>query len=134
MGVEIQMNPNRRSVENRQARRYRYRGEATLRLLGAEQGQQGSLLDLSLQGCLLRVPELTGIGVDSSVEVAIASNFFSFRALGTVRYRAERRRLLGISFVNLTSRGEAELLELIADLDASQRTARGSVEEIKIER
>jgi hypothetical protein len=132
MGVEIQMNPKRRSTENRGSRRFRYRGDVTLRRLGTGDTLRGTLLDLSVNGCLLRLPDLADLGVESSIEVCISSNLLSFRANASVRHRSRNRRLLGISFTTLSRSGQADLLELIADLESSPQPAHGSVEQITL--
>jgi hypothetical protein len=132
MGIEIQMPANRRATENRQAPRYRYAGEATLRRLDSDPTSPGRVLDLSARGCLLRLPDPYEFQVDTLVDLAIHTSAISFRALGSVRHRARTRRVLGISFINLTERGEADLLALIADLESADQTGHAVVQEITL--
>jgi hypothetical protein len=121
MGVELQMSGKQRSVENRQVKRYRYRGGAAVRRLDTDPTQPGLVLELSIQGCRLRLPDLTDFEVGAAVDIAVSSHGASFRALGWVRHRSWTRKQLGIAFVNLSQRGEADLMELIADLEAEEQ-------------
>jgi hypothetical protein len=66
--------------------------------------------------------------------MSVNSGWVSFRALGSVRHFNLYRWRIGISFVKLTLRGEAELLELIADLEEAERAGRTDVLEISIAR
>jgi hypothetical protein len=132
MGKEIQMSGERRSSENRQPPRFRYRGETTVRRLDTNPSLPGHVLDLSARGCLLRLPDLAEFEVGALVDMSITSNLISFRALGSVRHRSRRRRLLGISFVNLTQRGQADLLALIDSLEKDEQAGRSVVQEITI--
>jgi c-di-GMP-binding flagellar brake protein YcgR len=132
MGIEIQMTANQRSAENRQSPRYRYRGDATVRRLDSDPTLPGRVLDLSAQGCLLRLPDLSDFEANSLVDLHINTGAVAFRALGSVRHRARTRRVLGISFVNLSQRGEAELLSLITELESAEQDGRSTVEEINV--
>lgn len=132
MGVEIQMSGARRSVENRQAKRYRYQADATVRRLELPDTLSGRILDLSARGCLLRLPNLSDFAVDSLVDVCVNSNAVTFRALGSVRHCSQNRRLIGLSFVNLTRRGQLDLIELIAELEASEHSGQSLTHEIVV--
>ena len=134
MGIEIQMTGKPRSVEHRQAKRYRFRGDATVRRLDAAPALRGRVLDLSERGCLLRLPDLSDLKVDELVDLSVKSNAVSFRAVGEVRRCDPDRWRIGISFVNLTRRGEADLLDLIADLETAQQLGRACVQEIRVMR
>jgi hypothetical protein len=132
MGIEIQMTANQRSTENRRAPRYRYRGEATLRRLDSDPTLPGRVLDLSASGCLLRLPDPSDFAVGTLIDLSIQTGPLGFRALGSVRHRARTRRVLGISFVNLSRRGEAELNALIADLESAEQSGQSAVQEITL--
>ena len=132
MGVELQMSGKRRSAENRQAKRYRYRGEVTVRRLDSDPTQPGLVLELSTQGCRLRLPDLSEFEVGSIVDIAVSSRAVSFRALGSVRHRSWTRRQLGIAFVNLSRRGESDLIDLIADLEAEAQAGRSGLQQITV--
>ena len=132
MGVEIQMSGERRSAENRQAKRYRYRGDATVRRLESEPSLAGRILDLSVHGCLLRLPDLSDFHIGAPVDLAVNSTTVAFRALGSVRHISHTRRLLGVSFVNLTRRGETELQELIAELESAEHHGHDDAHKISV--
>jgi c-di-GMP-binding flagellar brake protein YcgR len=132
MGIEIQMTANQRSTENRQSPRYRYRGDATVRRLDSDPTLPGRVLDLSATGCLLRLPDPSDFAVGTLIDLSIQTGALVFRALGSVRHRARTRRVLGISFVNLNQRGEAELLALIAELESAQQEGRSAIQEIAV--
>jgi hypothetical protein len=134
MGIEIQMTGRQRLVDQRQAKRYRFRGDATMRRLDSAPALRGCVLDLSERGCLLRLPDLSDLKVDELVDLSISSNAVSFRAVGEVRRCDPDRWRVGISFMNLTRRGEADLLDLIADLETAQQLGRACVQEIRVMR
>jgi c-di-GMP-binding flagellar brake protein YcgR len=132
MGIEIQMTANQRSTENRESPRYRYRGDATVRRLDSDPTLPGRVLDLSARGCLLRLPDPSDFQVNTLVDLHIHAGAVAFRALGSVRHRARTRRVLGISFVNLSQRGETELLALINELESAEQDVDSTVEEITV--
>jgi PilZ domain len=132
MGVEIQMSGKQRSGENRQAKRYRYRGGAIVRRLDSDPSLPGLVLELSSQGCRLRLPDLTDFEVGAAVDIAVNSRGASFRAIGWVRHRSWTRKQIGVAFLNLSRRGEADLLELIADLEAQEQGGLPGVPEITV--
>ena len=132
MGVEIQMNGARRLVENRQAKRYRYQADAAVRRLELPDTLPGRILDLSVRGCLLRLPNLSDFAVNSLVDVCVNSSAVTFRALGSVRHCSHNRRLIGLSFVNLTRRGQVDLLELIAELEAAEQAGQSLTHRIVV--
>jgi hypothetical protein len=132
MGVEIKMSGGPRPAEKRQARRYRYRAETMVRRLNSDPSLAGCILNLSARGCLLRLPELSDYETGTLVDVSVNSRLIAFRALGSVRHCSRNRRLLGISFLNLSQRGEAALLDLIADLEADAQAGRSGVHQINV--
>ncbi|MGD0796415.1 MAG: PilZ domain-containing protein [Acidobacteriaceae bacterium] len=132
MGIEIQMPANQRATENRQSPRYRYRGDATVRRLDSDPTLPGRVLDLSARGCLLRLPDLSDFQPNTLVDLHIHASTVAFRALGSVRHRARTRRVIGISFVNLSQRGQAELLALIAELESDEQSGHPVVQEITL--
>jgi hypothetical protein len=132
MGVEIKMSGEPRPAEKRQARRYRYRGETTVRRLNSDPSLPGCILNLSTRGCLLRLPDLSDFEIGTLVDISVHSKLIAFRALGSVRHCSRNRRLLGISFTNLSQRGEAALLDLIADLEANAQAGRSAIHQITV--
>jgi hypothetical protein len=142
MGIEIPITTRQRTSENRQTKRYRYRGNAKVRQLESELLMSARVLDLSARGCLLQLPNLTDLeltepaefAIDSLVDMSVNTGWVSFRALGSVRHFNMNRWRIGLSFVKLTVRGEGELLELIADLEETEQAGRSGVMEISIAR
>jgi hypothetical protein len=132
MGVEIQMIGTTRSIEKREAKRYRYKGDATVRRLEYDESQNGRILDLSVRGCLLRLPDLSDLTIGALVDISLSSRLVSLRALGSVRHCSRSRKLLGIAFVNLSRRCEADLLELIDDLDSAEQMGSAAAPKIAI--
>jgi hypothetical protein len=134
MGIELTMSANRRSAENRLVPRYRFRGEATVRRLESDPTLPGQLLELSTHGCLLRLPDLSEFAVGTFIDLYIDTGKVAFRALGSIRHRAHTRRVLGISFLHLSRRGEADLFALIDDLGSAPPSARPVLQEITVSR
>jgi hypothetical protein len=124
MGIEIQMTGNGGSAEHRRTRRYRLRGDATARVLDSDVALPGRILDLSLRGCLLTLPSLARVEIDSLLDMSISTTAVSFRALGSVRYYLPNYWRIGVSFVNLTERGQSELSQLIDALKVADQMSR----------
>ena len=134
MGIEIPITAKQRTPEKRQTKRYRFRGDAKVRQLETELALTGRILDLSERGCLLQMPSLSDFAIDTLVDMSVNTGWVSFRALGSVRHINLNHWRIGISFVKLTRRGEAELLELISDLEKAEEAGRSGVLEISIAR
>jgi len=132
MGIEIPMSGNHGSAEHRKARRYQYRGDATARQLESGLTQPGRILDLSARGCLLTLPDLSGLEVDTLVDMSVNTSSVAFRALGQVRHRSPSCWRVGIAFVNLSRRGQADLLQLIDDLEAAEQQGRPTTHEVTV--
>ena len=132
MGIEIPMHGNGGSAEHRRARRYRLAGEATARPLDTDITMPGRVVDLSASGCLLMVPCLAGFEVDTFVDMSVSTSAATFRALGTVRHRAANHWRVGVSFVNLNRRGQAELSQLIQVLEAAEQSGRPNSHEVTV--
>ena len=103
-----------------------------MRRLDSDPSLPGCILDLSARGCLLRLPDLYDFEVGMLVDIGIHSKQVEFRALGSIRHCGRRRRVLGVSFVNLSRRGESDLLDLIAGLEADEQAGRSGVHQITI--
>ena len=103
-----------------------------MRRLESEPSLAGRILDLSVHGCLLRLPDLSDFQVGAPVDLAVNSSTVAFRALGSVRHISHTRSLLGISFVNLTRRGEAELQELIGELESGEHLGQSDSPKISV--
>ena len=132
VGKEIQMRGNGGSADQRQARRYRLRGEATARPLETDITMPGRVIDLSAQGCLLMVPSLTGFEIGTIVDMSVSTDTVTFRALGRVRHRAPDHWRLGVSFVDLSRRGKSELSQLIEVLEEAAQQGRPTMCEVTV--
>jgi hypothetical protein len=132
MGIEIQMHGNGGSAEHRRARRYRLGGEATARPLDTDITMPGKVIDVSASGCLVMVPCLAGFEVGTFVDMSVSTGAATFRALGTICHRAPNHWRVGVSFVNLSRRGQSELGELIDVLKSAEQNGRRSSCEVTV--
>jgi hypothetical protein len=132
MGIEIQMTGNSGSAEHRRTGRYRLRGEATARVLDSDLTMPGRILDLSTHGCLFATPCLVPIEIDSLLDMSISTSAVAFRAIGSVRHCLSNHERIGVSFVNLTRRGESELLQLIEVLKGAEQSGRTGTHEVAV--
>jgi PilZ domain len=109
---------DRRQSDRRKDRRYNCSGR--VRLWQTESGiyRLGSIVNLSMGGCLLNLPSPADFERHSIVEASFQSNYLAFRTLGSVRRVEEKSGLVGICYLNLSSRGRLDLVELFADLEA----------------
>jgi c-di-GMP-binding flagellar brake protein YcgR len=134
MGKEIPITTGQRMLEQRQNQRYKSQGNAKVRKLETELLYAGRILDISARGCLLQMPGPSPFTVDTLVDMSVNTSWVTFRALGSVRNIHQNHWKIGVSFVKLTQRGEAELLELIASLEKAKQSKRSSVLEMSIAR
>jgi hypothetical protein len=106
------------AVEQRCTERFRYGAAATLRKLDAEGTIPGVVVDVSAGGCLLKLDSPANIPVGTPVDIGVTSKAISFRALGTVRHVCPDEHLVGICFGSMNRRGQADLEDLLAELEA----------------
>ena len=92
----------------------------------------GRIIDVSTSGCLLVVPCLAKFDIGTFVDMSVTTNTATFRALGTIRHCVPNHWRVGVSFVNLSRRGQAELLQLIAALEAAKQSGRPHSHEVTI--
>jgi hypothetical protein len=104
--------------ERRHSERYRHGANATVRKLDAGNIMPGVVVDLCTGGCSIRLNSPPNIPVGTSVDISVTSKAVTFRALGTVRHSCVEQRLVGVSFGNISRSGQADLCDLIAELDA----------------
>ncbi|WP_128914615.1 PilZ domain-containing protein [Granulicella sibirica] len=106
-------------------RRYpRYEYSAEVKVGGPGSGNErviGSIVNVSMGGCLIRFYEATIFEDDMAVEACLRGYHVVFRAMGVVRRRSERGYLIGISFTHLSDRGQIDLKELIRVLALRSR-------------
>jgi hypothetical protein len=132
MGIEIEMPGNGGSAEHRRARRYRLLGQATARPLDTDVTMPGRVIDVSTSGCLLVVPCLAKFDIDTFVDVCVTTNTATFRALASIRHCVPNHWRVGVSFVNLSRRGQEELAQLIDALEAAKRSGRRHTHEVTV--
>lgn len=110
--------------ERRVHPRYVYPGEVFVVPGGEGEAHPGRIVDLSLEGCLIRLPGTPALAKALFVDLSFRSGDLAFRASGTVRSQrsqADGSLLIGISLHALGTRGRAELNELLASLKKSKR-------------
>lgn len=103
--------------ELRTAPRFACSGTAKIDALGGLPGQPGKIRDLSLGGCLLELQKPKTFQHGSVIELTLQSRGTVFRVMGNVTERPDQT-LIGVKFLKLSTRGQLELEELIADLEA----------------
>ncbi len=108
-------------LEKRATKRYAHTAQVTVRALEQTRPIAASLLNLSLGGCLIRLSQSVEWTVDSGLEVILKSPWLSCRAVGTLRKSSDDGILMGIAFRSLSASGRADLVQLIADLEAGHR-------------
>jgi hypothetical protein len=126
------MHGNGGSAEHRRARRFRLPGQVTARPLETDITMPGRVIDLSASGCLLMVPCLAKFQIDTFVDLSVTAGAVTFRALGSIRHCVPNHWRIGISFVNLTRRGQSELTQLIEALETAQREGRPNSAQITV--
>jgi hypothetical protein len=126
------MHGNGGSAEHRRERRYRLLGQVTARPLETDITMPGRVIDVSASGCLLMVPCLAKFQIDTFVDMSVTTNAATFRALGSIRHCVPNHWRIGISFVNLTQRGQNELTQLIQALEEAQQRGHTGSHEVTI--
>jgi hypothetical protein len=104
--------------DRRRDRRYNCSGRARIWSAESEVYLSGSIVNLSMGGCLLQVPTPDHFTLDAIVEASFQSSYLAFRTLGSVRRVDPVGGLLGLQYQNLSLRGRLDLGELFVDLDA----------------
>jgi hypothetical protein len=109
---------DQRGRDRRKDRRYNCSGR--VRIWHAESGVylSGSIVNLSMGGCLLQVPTPGHFDLEAIVEASFQSSYLAFRTMGSVRRVDPKSSLLGLQYQNLSLRGRLDLGELFVDLDA----------------
>jgi PilZ domain len=76
------------------------------------------MLDISLGGCRVRTVDRFLAGIMARVEVVFTLRGVNFRLPGVTQW-TDRRNLVGIRFLDMTSRRTEALAESLAEIDAS---------------
>jgi hypothetical protein len=102
------------------------------RVLLLKQGTSLScrVVDLSLDGCRVRTPDRFTAGAAVRVEIALKVRGFGFRFSGVVQW-TDGRHLVGIRFVDVSTRRRDELVEALGEVkeENAAKAARQAAEE-----
>lgn len=102
--------------QNRRAYpRYAIDEPSTLQLISHGVSLQSHILDLSLEGCRLRLLEPYTVGKGTRVEVAFKVNGVAFRFAGLIQW-TDQNHLAGIHFVEIISRRREQLAEVVSEM------------------
>ncbi|MBS1799925.1 MAG: PilZ domain-containing protein [Acidobacteria bacterium] len=107
------------SKERRRSPRYGCHGPADFRVHNWYL-RRGRILDLCLDGCLLQPNLSTGYRPGDVIDLRFEINHLCFRASCIVR-RVNPDNTLGVELLKLSGRNHAQLAELIAELDTSDK-------------
>lgn len=102
--------------ERRQCPRFQCGGEAEIRSLASGLCRSGTIVNLSLQGCLVRLGDDPCFRKGEAVEMTFCVRQLPVRIQGLVRQR-HLGPGIGVEFTLLAERGKRRLVELIAELE-----------------
>jgi hypothetical protein len=105
----------RSPISNRKYRRLRCVGPAEVSVYPEGQKTTGSVVDLSLHGCCVRLGAPLRAGAFARVEVLISVRGNTLRLAGIVRHRQEDLRT-GIEFTDVSLRRKEEIRDLLVEL------------------
>ena len=111
-------------TERRAAKRYRCSGRVEIPRSYTSVPLFGVLLDVSATGCGVCVPSGVDFeaGEECWVELKFKSSYMTFRAVGAVRTQRRHAQyggaMLGFEFVEMTSRGRADVAAFLRDQEA----------------
>ncbi len=108
------VSPGSDTDERRRTRRHFVRGPVDFHVL-SWYPQRGSLLNLGMNGCLIRPHLSSGCNVGDLLEIRFAVKGLSFRAQCVVR-RVSAEDLLGIELTRISERNRTQLLHLLEEL------------------
>lgn len=89
-------------------------GTATVRCSKAGPTISGSLIDISISGCLVSMPEPLQVTSDQMIEVRLDLNHIAVRAMGFVRHTNRADNAVGIEFHKLSEKDRADLDEFVS--------------------
>ena len=107
--------------------RYPVDEDSTLLLVSHGLSLQSHVLDLSLEGCRLRLLEPYTVGTSTRIEVSFKMKGIAFRLAGVIQWTSEDH-LAGIRFVDVVSRRGEQLSEVIGEM---QRAAEAKAVEAR---
>ena len=115
------MYPYWRGEERRSQKRYPCCGSVRILAPGTPICTLGTIEDISLSGCALRLRSQTCINSDIPVELNFTTSYFTFRAVGSIRRIEDEGTLARIAFVELNNRGRSDIQAFIRDQAEEQR-------------
>ncbi len=95
--------------------RYAVDEASTLQLISHGLSLKSHILDLSLEGCRLRLLEPYTVAKGTRVEVAFKVNGVAFRFAGLIQW-TDQNHLAGIHFVDIISRRREQLAEVVSEM------------------
>jgi len=106
--------------------------DAIVQIVGSGMHLPGTMIDLSQEGCRLRMRERVFARARWPVEVAFKANGVAFRISGIVEW-TDNRNLLGIRFVNVAPQRMVELAEVLGGMAAAAETQAEAVSKLVAE-
>ena len=107
----------RRERDRRRDRRYTCGGNVRLWAGESRVPLSGSIINLSMGGCLILLQPANIVALYAIVEASFQSSYLGFRSMGSVRNVDLEHGLIGIAYLDLSLRGRRDLGELFVDLD-----------------
>jgi c-di-GMP-binding flagellar brake protein YcgR len=102
--------------------RYNVDEDSILLLVSHGLSLESHVLDLSLEGCRLRMRERCTAGARTRVEVSFKVNGIAFRFLGVIQW-ADGKSQVGVRFVEVASRRKEQLGEVICEMEGAAARA-----------
>ena len=96
--------------------RRRVDNTADIHFIRGGSAMNGRIQDLSPSGCSIHTPERFPVGIYTRVEVEFRLYGLPFRLSGVVQ-AIHNRNKVGIRFLDLSPRKEAQVMELINEID-----------------
>jgi c-di-GMP-binding flagellar brake protein YcgR len=113
--------------DRREALREEVDTSAVIHLINVASRLQGRILDLSLGGCRIRADERFPVGIYTRVETEFRLAGLPFRLGGVVQVIHDReRRNIGIRFLDMSSRKQEQLEQLITDFREMRERDKGT--------
>lgn len=121
--------PTREQIERRKVIRHAVEEACVIVLLRQGGGLACTLLNLSVDGCMIRTKERFSAGIQVRVEISFKVNGIAFRFNGVIRW-SDGRDLAGIAFVDVVPRRREALAEVIEEVEAAHaaKAAQGGAE------
>jgi hypothetical protein len=121
--------------ERRAQPRYAVDDPATLLLLNSGSNAPCSILELSLEGCRLRVGREFRVGSLARVELTFQVHRIAFRLSGVSKW-SDGKQTVGIRFAEMTSRRSEDLAELLAEIESelAAKKAQAAAEKLQAEK